>query len=67
MSAEQRQVLRAREVGRLLGLSPARVYALTQRNLIPHIRLGRAIVYPRPALLRWLEEAGLPPGEGVVR
>lgn len=64
MPREGSEVLRARDVGKLLGLSPARVYALTQRGLIPHLRLGRAIVYPRRALERWLEGVAR---EGVVR
>jgi len=67
MGAEEREILRAAEVSRLLGLSPARVYALAAARQIPCRKVGRAVYFPRRALLRWLEEAGLPPGEGVAR
>ncbi len=65
MAAEEREILRAPEVAKMLGLSPARVYALAAAGAIPCWRVGRARYFPKRALLRWLEQAG--PPEGVDR
>jgi excisionase family DNA binding protein len=40
-------------------LSRASWYAALKKNQIPHIRLGRKILIPRQALLKWLESAGM--------
>jgi excisionase family DNA binding protein len=40
-------------------ISRASWYAALKRNEIPNIRLGRRILIPRSALVRWLESAGM--------
>jgi excisionase family DNA binding protein len=40
-------------------ISRASWYAAIKRNEIPHPRIGRKIVIPRQALLKWLESAGM--------
>jgi excisionase family DNA binding protein len=40
-------------------ISRASWYAAIKRNEIPHLRIGRKIVIPRQALLKWLESAGM--------
>jgi excisionase family DNA binding protein len=43
-----------REVANLLRLHEKSVYALVARGAIPHVRLGRRVVFSQPELLRWL-------------
>jgi hypothetical protein len=48
----------------LLGkcISRASFYAAINRGEVPHRRLGKRIIIPRHAFLRWLETAGQPVG-----
>jgi hypothetical protein len=60
--------LTADEAWQLVGkdkISRGGWYAAINRNEVPHRRLGRRILIPRLAFLRWLESAGQPaePGE----
>lgn len=48
--------LRPREAARALGVGERLLWSWTNAGRIPHVRLGRAILYPVPALERWLEE-----------
>lgn len=48
--------LRARDAARLLGISERLLWQLTNAREVPHLRLGRAVIYPRRLLERWLEE-----------
>lgn len=46
--------LRPKDVAKLLGISERHLWSLTNQGIIPHIRLGRAIVYPMDKLKAWL-------------
>lgn len=51
------------EVAKLLGLSTANAYKLTQTKGFPAIRIGKRIIVPKAGLNQWLEEqaaAGTP-------
>lgn len=48
--------LRAKEAARLLGISERGLWTLTNRGVVPHVRLGRRIVYPVHLLKRWLDD-----------
>lgn len=50
------------EAAALLGVSSDTVYEMIRQRRIPSVRLGRRILIPRPALVRWLESAA----EGVA-
>lgn len=51
--------LRPKEAARALGIGERLLWTLTNQGLIPHVRLGRAIVYPVSALEEFLrKEAG---------
>jgi excisionase family DNA binding protein len=53
--------LTAEEGRALLGqdkISRGSFYAALKRNEIPHIRLGKRILIPRGAFMRWLDAAG---------
>jgi hypothetical protein len=48
--------LRPREAAIAIGISPRHLATLTKANVIPHVRLGRAVVYPVAVLEQWLAE-----------
>jgi excisionase family DNA binding protein len=48
------RLLTAKEVASELGLTPFRVYELARLGLLPSIRLGRSVRFPREALENWL-------------
>lgn len=48
--------LRPREAAKALGIGQRLLWSLTNQGLIPHLRLGRAVVYPVAELERWLAE-----------
>lgn len=51
-----RLALRPREAAAALGISPRKLWSLTACGAIPHVKLGRVLLYPRAALERWLAE-----------
>ena len=48
--------VRARDAARMLGLSPRTLWALTKANQVPHVRVGRSVLYPVEQLKKWLAE-----------
>lgn len=61
-------VLRAREAAKLLKICERTLWEWTKRGEIPHIRLGRPVLYPVHLLQRWLEErAAKQAGPGDAR
>lgn len=65
--AQERLALSVEEAARRLGMSRKALYAHVAAGRIPCIKLGRRVLIPVAALLRMVEEAGLPAGEGVPR
>ncbi len=51
-----RLALTAREAAAAPGVSERLLWSLTNRGEVPHLRLGRRIVYPVGELERWLSE-----------
>ena len=49
-------LLRATEVGKLLGLGRSKVFAMLAAGQLPAIRIGRSVRVPREALERWVRE-----------
>ena len=49
-AADGRPFLSATEVGQQLGLGKSRVYALAAEGLLPTVRLGRRMWFPRRGL-----------------
>lgn len=49
-------LLRATEVGKLLGLGRSKVFAMVAAGQLPAIRIGRSVRVPRDALERWVRE-----------
>jgi excisionase family DNA binding protein len=56
-AADGRLFLSATEIGHQLGLQKSRVYALAAEGLLPTVRLGRRIWFPRRGLEALAEAA----------
>jgi excisionase family DNA binding protein len=51
-----RDLLRAEEVARRLGVGRSKVYELMLRGDLPVVRIGRLVRVPRHALDRWIDD-----------
>ncbi|MDI6709473.1 MAG: helix-turn-helix domain-containing protein [Bacillota bacterium] len=51
-----RETIDADEVAAMTGLSAWSIYNLVRRGEIPHIRVGRRVLFRRSSILNWLEE-----------
>ena len=56
--------LRPKEAAKALHIGVRLLWSLTNRNEIPHVRLGRRIVYPICSLEAWLAEKARGKGGG---
>ena len=52
------RLLTAREVAQATGLALARVYELTRRGEVPHVRFGRSVRYDADVMIEWLRAGG---------
>jgi excisionase family DNA binding protein len=64
-ATDRHPFLTATEVGQQLGLGKSRVYALAAEGLLPTVRLGRRIWFPRRGL-EALAEAAIERAEGRI-
>ncbi|MFG0326020.1 MAG: helix-turn-helix domain-containing protein [Phycisphaerales bacterium JB037] len=48
--------MRPKEAAKALGICERLLWERTNRGEIPHVRIGRAVVYPVAELERWLAE-----------
>ncbi len=46
----------SREAAKALGISPRKLWELTAKDEIPHVRIGRSVRYAITHLQRWIEE-----------
>jgi excisionase family DNA binding protein len=53
---EEKILLSANEVAQLLGIAPWTVHALVKRRELPHVRLGKRVLFPRRELEAFLAE-----------
>ena len=53
--------MRPAVASRALGISARSLWNMTKAGLIPHVRLGKCVVYPVPGLIRFLEEQTINP------
>lgn len=49
-------MLSALDVAEALGISRAAAYTLVQSEAFPHMRIGKRILVPKDAFLRWIAE-----------
>ena len=48
--------MRPREAAKALGISERLLWEWTDRGVVPHIRLGKAVLYPVDAVRDWLRQ-----------
>ena len=48
--------LRPKDAAKALGIGRRKLWELTNRGIVPHVKCGRAIVYPVVSLQAWLAE-----------
>lgn len=48
--------LRLADAARALGIGKRKLWELTNRRLVPHVRIGRKLLYPVDELRAWLAE-----------
>lgn len=54
-----RLALRPKDAAKALGIGERKLWEMTNSGAIPHVRFGKAVVYPVAVLERWLaEQAG---------
>lgn len=58
MAEREPLLLSVREAAKLLRVGKGTAYNLAAEGLIPVLRVGRRILVPREALLRWIESQG---------
>lgn len=56
--------VRAKEAAKLLGISERLLWSKTNAGEIPHLRVGRAILYPLDLLRDWLADGARKRGGG---
>lgn len=56
---DERLVLTPVETAKLLRISRGSCYEAIKANVIPNVKVGRRILIPRHALLKWLDEGGV--------
>jgi excisionase family DNA binding protein len=59
-----RLALRPREAAQALGIGERLLWSMTNRGEIPHLKLGKAVLYPIGELERWLAERAQKKGRG---
>jgi predicted DNA-binding transcriptional regulator AlpA len=47
--------MRPREAAKALGISQRLLWEQTNQGMVPHVRLGKAILYPVDSLRDWLQ------------
>ncbi len=55
------QLLTLEEVAAMLKVPRSWIYERTRRKLIPHVKLGKYLRFPRAALSEWIHRAGRGP------
>lgn len=48
--------LRSKEAARALHISERKLWEMTNRGQIPHLRVGRVLLYPIAAIEKWLAD-----------
>jgi len=51
-----RETIVAREAAEMLGVSEWTVYDWTRKKYIPHIKVGKRVLFRRSSILQWLDE-----------
>lgn len=55
---ETKKLLRPKELAEMLGISIASVYGLSERQLIPHLKISKCLRFDGDAVLEWFRNGG---------
>jgi len=61
-AAQPPLALRPREAAKAIGISERTLWTLTKRGQVPHLRLGRSVLYPVDLLREYLRRQSTPGG-----
>jgi excisionase family DNA binding protein len=50
------ETITAGEAAAIIGISEWTIYDLARRKVIPHVRIGRRVLFRRESLMAWLEQ-----------
>jgi hypothetical protein len=53
--------MRPAVAAKAIGVSERTLWTMTKLGKVPHARLGRSVIYPTAAILRWLEAVAVNP------
>lgn len=53
---DDRILVSAKDAARILGVGPTKIWTMTNRMELPHVRLGKRVLYPRDELKQWVAE-----------
>jgi excisionase family DNA binding protein len=53
-----RKLLDAKHIADLVGIPVSSIYDLARRNVIPHIRIGKAVRFQPEKITEWLASGG---------
>jgi len=56
--------MRLREAAKAIGVSERTLWEWTDRGVVPHLRLGKVILYPVGSLKEWLKREAQTAGKG---
>ena len=56
VKAQRKLAVRPREAAYVTSLSPRKLWAMTASGEIPHLRVGRCVLYPLDQLEQWIAE-----------
>lgn len=61
--AQSKLGLRPREAAKAIGISERSLWTLTKAGRVPHLRIGRSLIYPLEQLRKWLADQATVDGE----
>lgn len=70
---DRRETIVAKEAAEMLGVSEWTIYDWARRKIIPHIKVGKRVLFRRASILQWLDEqeqasvAAEPVKQGKIR
>lgn len=48
--------MRLRDAARAIGVSDRTLWTWTQKGIVPHVRIGSTVLYPRAVVEQWLSD-----------
>ena len=61
--ANMPDVMTAKELASVIRLNVKTIYSLVARGMIPYVRIGSALLFPKAQIIAWLEERNYRPAK----